>query len=152
MFKYKIDLKLKDGKTKEDLMGAFNNSYTAMGVGGLGNGIVSDIICCNEYNEDILNSVCSQWSVATGLWTSGIFPINVEDRVVQKNGSREIQSKIDDNVKKCLWKYHDEEFNIWETECGALTQLEIDGIPDDNGIKFCFNCGRRVSVPSDYKK
>ncbi len=43
----------------------------------------------------------------------------------------------------CVWKYSNDEFDYWETDCGFAFSL-IDGIPIDNNMIFCCHCGKRL--------
>jgi hypothetical protein len=42
----------------------------------------------------------------------------------------------------CEWKQDDLD-DLWETSCGQAWTF-IDGGPEDNHVRFCHSCGRKV--------
>lgn len=48
-------------------------------------------------------------------------------------------------VDGCWWEY--DEDGAWETGCGR-SWIFIDGGPEDNTVRFCPGCGKRVVVNS----
>ena len=45
--------------------------------------------------------------------------------------------------KSCEWHLGDYDQNLWISKCGAEFIL-IEGIPSENGMKFCHKCGRKL--------
>ena len=43
---------------------------------------------------------------------------------------------------KCKWTY-DENYDMWETDCGGAFCLE-SGTPADNKMKYCSYCGKMI--------
>lgn len=46
----------------------------------------------------------------------------------------------------CEWVY-DEPYEYYETECGESFAI-LEGTPEDNKMKFCTYCGRKIKVNS----
>jgi hypothetical protein len=47
----------------------------------------------------------------------------------------------------CAWAQDGEDSDAWGTSCGHFFRLE-EGTPADNGMKFCWHCGKPCeSVP-----
>ena len=47
------------------------------------------------------------------------------------------------HTKSCEWHLGDYDQNSWISKCGAEFIL-IEGIPSENGMKFCHKCGRKL--------
>ncbi len=45
----------------------------------------------------------------------------------------------------CIWKLEDEEYALWQTECGHLHSFTVDG-PVENKHKFCPYCGKMIKT------
>lgn len=45
----------------------------------------------------------------------------------------------------CHWRYDESDY-FWSSECGEDWQF-TDGGPEENRVKFCQGCGRRVILP-----
>jgi len=43
----------------------------------------------------------------------------------------------------CKWKLYHRSYNIWESDCGVLWDLNA-GTPKDNGMNFCLKCGKEL--------
>ena len=44
----------------------------------------------------------------------------------------------------CIWKLDDSyDGDTWESSCGEVWSF-IEGGPQENGVKFCHNCGKPV--------
>jgi hypothetical protein len=43
----------------------------------------------------------------------------------------------------CEWRYDDPDRNLWESECGLTWQFNA-GTLDENGVRFCHQCGGLV--------
>ena len=43
---------------------------------------------------------------------------------------------------KCKWTY-DENYDMWETDCGGAFCLE-SGTPAENNMKYCSYCGKMI--------
>lgn len=41
----------------------------------------------------------------------------------------------------CIWR--EDPDGVWETSCGEYFQIN-DGTPSENGMLFCYHCGRRL--------
>lgn len=48
-------------------------------------------------------------------------------------------------MENCEWHLEDDEAGAWESACGELWCFE-DGDPEDNGMKFCPFCGKRLTM------
>ena len=47
-------------------------------------------------------------------------------------------------VRHCRWT-HDEYHDYWHTGCGQDWCFE-DGGPKENGVRYCYHCGKPVRV------
>lgn len=43
----------------------------------------------------------------------------------------------------CCWRAQLYDEQVWDTECGEKWTL-TNGTPCDNGMNFCFSCGKRI--------
>jgi len=51
---------------------------------------------------------------------------------------------IPPEYRVCRWTTDDNaDYNTWHGECGCEWDLD-DGIPEENGMKYCPDCGRRL--------
>ena len=55
---------------------------------------------------------------------------------------------LEENKKECKWEYSGVEsfYNDWETACGEMWGFTNTDTPIKNGMKYCFNCGRKIYV------
>ena len=44
----------------------------------------------------------------------------------------------------CIWNQDNEGGDIWESSCGNYFILN-EGTPVENGMKFCFKCGKPLT-------
>ena len=54
----------------------------------------------------------------------------------------------DDDEEECEWSLDDSEEGNWITSCDNLFGL-IDGTPEDNEMKFCCYCGKKLTQPAE---
>lgn len=48
-------------------------------------------------------------------------------------------------METCEWKENESEYDTtWETSCGETFVL-LEGTPEENGLKFCAYCGRKLT-------
>jgi hypothetical protein len=52
-------------------------------------------------------------------------------------------AKIEECDATCTWK-EEEEGLYWATQCGEAFAI-IEGLPDENGLRYCCFCGRKLS-------
>lgn len=50
---------------------------------------------------------------------------------------------MDYGKEECVWTQEDEDSEYFETDCGHDFCL-IDGLPEDNDMKFCCYCGKHL--------
>ena len=46
-------------------------------------------------------------------------------------------------METCYWYEDGDDSAVWATTCGRHWYF-TEGSPQDNGVKFCFNCGKSV--------
>ena len=60
---------------------------------------------------------------------------------VAKKRLHKIVDEIEDD--KCIWK-EDSWYEYWETTCGITWTFPDSGVPCENDVNYCPNCGKPV--------
>lgn len=50
-------------------------------------------------------------------------------------------------VMVCPWRIDDD--GIWNTHCGQQWVFEDGSMPDENGMRYCHSCGKRLLMVED---
>lgn len=53
------------------------------------------------------------------------------------------EGDMSNSDRACTWTEDTE--GVWQTECGRCFQIN-EGSPAENGMLFCYHCGRRLLV------
>jgi len=59
--------------------------------------------------------------------------------------------EIKDRQKVCEWRLEDDDYAVWDSDCGMEFLFNDDG-PVENNFAFCPGCGNRLVVSQREEK
>lgn len=63
--------------------------------------------------------------------------------------SMRTEGKVSNDDKQCIWKI-DNDFNLWESDCGLVWEMTDHDTPTEKEMNCCPKCGRKLVTKSEH--